>query len=105
MVGQNEIEIYLRCGHNNGRHEKSLQFRRNENLLKAKVRTLENKIIRVDELYEASCRGGDAAGSEHELYTQRGGLRERGNLKKNLKIQMLNYKANPIIVLEIYLQK
>lgn len=95
MVGQNEIEIYLRCVQNNGRHEKSLQFRRNENLLKAKVRILENKIIRVDELYEASCWGGDAAGSGDELYKQRGGLRKRGNLKKSVKIQMLNYKANP----------
>ena len=54
MPGQNEIEIYLRCVQSKSRHEKSLQLHRKENLLKAKVKILENRIIRVDEFYKAS---------------------------------------------------
>ena len=65
MLGQNEMEIYLRCVQSSSRHEKSLQFRRNENLLKA-MRILEHEIIGVDEFYKASCWGGDASGSGEE---------------------------------------
>lgn len=63
MLGQNEMEMYLRCVQSSRRHEKSLQFRRNENLLKVKVRILEHEITGVDELYKASCWGGGASGS------------------------------------------
>lgn len=62
MPGQNETEIYLRCVLSNNKHEKSLQFCRNENLLKAKVRILENKIIGIDEFYKASYWGGGGSG-------------------------------------------